>query len=127
MRKHLRWPRDDPALPRRAIAIFARLGAGPATANAVELLRAQGVRDIPAVRRGPLASTRANPAGLTRREVEVLSLVAEGLRNPDIAERLYLTPKTVSHHLSAIFAKLGVTTRIEAARAAAKLGVLPEN
>jgi DNA-binding NarL/FixJ family response regulator len=78
-------------------------------------------------RRGPLASTRANPGGLTRREAEVLALVAEGLRNPDIAERLYLTPKTVSHHLTAIFAKLGVTSRMEATRVATKLGVLPEN
>jgi DNA-binding NarL/FixJ family response regulator len=76
------------------------------------------------MRRGPRATTRANPAGLTQREVEVLGLVAAGLRNADIAERLYLTPKTVSHHLSAIYAKLGVETRIEAAHAAAQRGIL---
>ncbi len=75
------------------------------------------------MRRGPRATTRAHPAGLTQREAEVLSLVAAGLRNAEIAERLYLTPKTVSHHLSAIYAKLGVETRIEAAQAASHLGI----
>jgi DNA-binding NarL/FixJ family response regulator len=86
-------------------------------------LRALGVRDLPALRRGPRATTRANPAGLTRREAEVLALVAAGLRNTEIAERLYLTPKTVTHHLSAIYAKLGVATRLEAARLATRLGM----
>jgi DNA-binding NarL/FixJ family response regulator len=53
-----------------------------------------------------------------------LELVAEGLRNAEIAERLFLTPKTVRHHVSSIFGKLGVETRIEAARAAAQLGIV---
>jgi DNA-binding NarL/FixJ family response regulator len=57
--------------------------------------------------------------------VEVLVLVAEGLRNPEIAERLYLSPKTVSHHLSTILAKLNAETRTEAAQIAAKMGLLP--
>jgi DNA-binding NarL/FixJ family response regulator len=90
----------------------------------MQRLRSLGVRDLPALRRGPQPSTRANPAGLTRREVEVLALVAAGLRNTEIAERLYLTPKTVGHHVSAIYAKLGVDTRTAAARAAAQLGVI---
>jgi DNA-binding NarL/FixJ family response regulator len=60
---------------------------------------------------------------LTQREAEVLALVAAGLRNAEIAERLYLTPKTVSHHLSAIYTKLGVETRIEAVNAASQLGM----
>jgi DNA-binding NarL/FixJ family response regulator len=77
------------------------------------------------IRRGPRASTRANPAGLTQRELEVLVLLADGLRNAEIAERLYLTPKTVRHYVSAILGKLGVETRTEAARAAAKLGLIP--
>jgi DNA-binding CsgD family transcriptional regulator len=115
----------DPALVRRAVATFERLGAKPALTNAVHRLRALGVHDVPPVRRGPRASTRSNPAGLTQREAEVLALVAAGLRNADIAERLYLTPKTVSHHLSAIYAKLGVETRIEAAQAASQRGMTP--
>ena len=100
------------------------LGANPAVTQAIGRLRALGVRDVPALRRGPRATTRAHPAGLTQREAEVLALVATGLRNAEIAERLYLTPKTVSHHLSAIYAKLGVETRIEAAHAASQLGII---
>ena len=116
-------PERDPDLVRRAIATFERLGAKPGLTNAIQRLRTLGVRNLPPIRRGPRASTRAHPAGLTRREAEVLALVAAGLRNADIAERLYLTPKTVSHHLSAIYAKLGVDTRIEAAHAASQLRI----
>ncbi len=115
---------DDPALVRQALSGFEALGATPAITQAVRRLRALGVRDVPAVRRGPHAATRANPAGLTRRESEVLALLAEGLPTADIAERLYLAPKTVRHHVSAILGKLGVATRTEAVRAAARLGIV---
>ena len=115
---------DDPALVRRAVETFEQLGAKPALTHAIHRLRTLGVHDLPPLRRGPRATTRAHPAGLTQREAEVLALVAAGLRNAEIAERLYLTPKTVSHHLSAIYAKLGVETRIEAAHAASQLGIL---
>ncbi|MFN8663995.1 MAG: LuxR C-terminal-related transcriptional regulator [Thermomicrobiales bacterium] len=118
---------DDPSLVRVALETLERLGAMPARSAAAQRLRELGVHDVPLVRRGPLASTRANPAGLTQREVDVLTLVVEGLRNPDIATRLFLTPKTVSHHLTSIYAKLGVTTRTEAARAATRLGIAREN
>jgi DNA-binding NarL/FixJ family response regulator len=64
--------------------------------------------------------TRPN---LTARELEVLALVAEGLRNAEIAQRLVISPKTVDHHVSAILAKPGVHTRREAAKAAARLGI----
>jgi DNA-binding NarL/FixJ family response regulator len=116
---------DDPALIRQAALTFDRLGAYPAHRQAIQRLRALGERDLPVVRRGPIATTRSNPAGLTQREVEVLVLVAEGLRNPEIAQRLYLSPKTVSHHLSTILAKLNAETRTEAAQIAAKMGLLP--
>jgi DNA-binding CsgD family transcriptional regulator/tetratricopeptide (TPR) repeat protein len=118
---------DDPALLRQASGIFEQLGSQPALSQAARRLRALGVRDVPAVRRGPYSSTRANPAGLTRRETEVLALLADGLRNSDIADRLYMTPKTVSHHITAILGKLGVETRVEAAREAMKLGITSEN
>jgi DNA-binding CsgD family transcriptional regulator len=114
---------DDPAAVRRAVTMFEDLGATPAIGQAIQRLRTLGVRDLPTFRRGPRATTRAHPSGLTQREAEVLALVAAGLRNAEIAERLYLTPKTVSHHLSAIYAKLGVETRIEAAHAASQLGM----
>jgi DNA-binding CsgD family transcriptional regulator len=116
---------DDPDLVRRAVETFERLEAKPAMAHAIGRLHTLGVHDLPVLRRGPRATTRAHPAGLTQREAEVLALLAAGLRNAEIAERLYLTPKTVSHHLSAIYAKLGVATRIEAARAASQLGIVP--
>jgi DNA-binding CsgD family transcriptional regulator len=115
---------DDPALVRRAVAILEELGAKPALQRAMQRLRTLGVRDLPALRRGPRATTRANPAGLTRREAEVLALVAKGLRNTEIADRLYLTPRTVGHHVSAIYAKLGVETRTDAARVASELGII---
>ena len=72
-------------------------------------------------------ATRSNAAGLTAREVEVLGLVAKGRRNPEIARQLFVTTKTVDHHVSAILAKLGIRSRAEAASCAARLGiVLPE-
>jgi DNA-binding CsgD family transcriptional regulator len=111
---------DDGAALREALAIFDQLGARPMAAIVARRLREQGARGLP---RGRRPSTRANPAGLTRREVEVLRLVAEGLHNPEIAARLFLSPKTVEHHVSAILAKLGVASRLDAARAAERLGI----
>ena len=68
--------------------------------------------------RGPRASTREHAAGLTVREQEVLSLLAGGLRNAEIAERLVVSEKTVGHHVSSILGKLGVRSRYDAARIA---------
>ena len=77
-------------------------------------LREHGVRRV---QRGPRSATRAHPAGLTAREAEILELIAEGLRNGEIAERLFVSRKTVDHHVSAILAKLGSANRAyEAAR-----------
>ena len=65
-------------------------------------------------RQGPRARTQANPGGLTGRELEVVELLANGLRNAQIAERLVVSRKTVDHHVSAILRKLRVGTRTEA-------------
>jgi DNA-binding NarL/FixJ family response regulator len=67
------------------------------------------------------ATTLANPAGLTTREVEVLRLVAQGFRNAEIAESLFVSPKTVDHHVSAVLRKVGVRNRAGAAGKAAQL------
>jgi DNA-binding NarL/FixJ family response regulator len=63
------------------------------------------------------------PAGLTPREIEVLQLVTEGLTDAEVAERLFLSPRTVGTHLTSVYNKLGVSTRMAAARRATELGL----
>jgi DNA-binding CsgD family transcriptional regulator len=104
---------------REALGIFDSLGAAPAVARTVGRLRSLGER----VARGPNRATRANPAGMTDREVEVLALVAAGLSNRELAQRLGISTKTAGHHVSHILAKLGATNRAEAAVAAARMGI----
>jgi DNA-binding CsgD family transcriptional regulator len=99
------------------------LGAQPAAAIVARMLRKRGVRSIP---RGPRETTRSNPAGLTAREVDVVALLVEGLRNSEIAERLVVSQKTVDHHVSSILRKLDVGTRQEAAATAIGLGFARE-
>ena len=65
-------------------------------------------------------------AGLTAREVEVLILVARGLSNKQIAERLVITPKTAGNHVEHIYAKIGASSRAAAAMFAVQHGLLPE-
>jgi len=96
---------------RQALAILDDLGAAPAAQSLRRQMRSQGVRSVP---RGSRPSTRNNPHGLTGRETEILALLSEGLRNSIIAKRLFLSTKTVDHHVSAILAKLGVPSRAEA-------------
>jgi DNA-binding CsgD family transcriptional regulator/tetratricopeptide (TPR) repeat protein len=111
----------DTAAQRESIAILERLGATAAVNRCREILAARGITRIP---RGPRPSTRANPMGLTEREIEVLALLAEGLHNAEISERLHRSGKTVEHHVSAILAKLGVGTRQEAIQVARNTGLL---
>ena len=76
--------------------------------------------------RGPRPATRANPANLTPRELEVLRLVADGMRNADVAEKLVVSRRTIDHHVAAVLRKLDAKTRGEAAAAAAGLGLLQD-
>ena len=103
---------DEQAL-RSAFQELEQLGMRAAAARVAASLRARGVRTVP---RGRRASTRSHPAGLTAREAEVLALLAEGLRNAEIGRRLFISAKTVDHHVSAILEKLGVDSRAQAAR-----------
>ncbi len=105
---------------RDALSIFIDLGAGAAAGITRHAMREHGVRSIPA---GPRAATRAHPLGLTRREHEVLDLIVDGRTNAEIAGQLFISAKTVDHHVSAVLAKLGVPDRNAAARQAARLGV----
>ena len=107
---------DEPALV-EAIEIGRRLGAGPLTQRVAERMRGLGLRVPP----GPRRTTRANPAGLTARQLEVLTLIAEGLTNAEIAERLVVSPRTAEHHVAAVLTKLGAATRREAAKRGSEL------
>jgi DNA-binding CsgD family transcriptional regulator/tetratricopeptide (TPR) repeat protein len=106
---------------RRALGELQRLGAGPAAQIVARRLRSLGAVGVP---RGPRRATGvANAPGLTTRELEVLALLVEGLRNAEIADRLVVSPRTVDHHVSAILAKLGARTRGEASAVALRLGL----
>jgi DNA-binding CsgD family transcriptional regulator len=104
-----------------ALAVFEQLGARPAASRVRRALRSAGVKRIP---RGPRPSTRANPLGVTQRELEILACLAENLTNTEIAARLHISAKTVDHHVGALLGKLGVGSRRHAARAAAELGLV---
>jgi len=108
---------DDECALAEAIGIARRLGAEPLTRRVAVRMRELGMR----VPRGPRKTTRANPAGLTARQLEVLALVAEGLTNAEIAERLIVSQRTAEHHVAAVLTKLGASTRREAAQRASEL------
>ena len=112
---------DDDELLRQSLLKLQRLGARAAAAVVARKLRARGVQGIS---RGPRASTQRNLAQMTARELEVLDLVKSGMKNAEIATRLFLSPKTVDHHVSAILRKLAVESRSQAAREATRLGLL---
>ncbi|HEY1643624.1 MAG TPA: helix-turn-helix transcriptional regulator, partial [Streptosporangiaceae bacterium] len=97
-----------------------RLGA---TAVHRAVLSERRARGLP-LPRGPRAASQANPAGLTTRELEVLSLLADGLSDADIAGQLVLSPKTVAHHVSAVLRKLGEPSRPLAVAAALRRQII---
>jgi DNA-binding CsgD family transcriptional regulator len=98
---------------------LASMGAHGVAGGLRRELQRRGVKRVP---RGEQASTRENPAGLTAREAEVLSLLAEGLSNASIAEKLFITKKTASHHVSSVLVKLNVSSRGQAAALAVANG-----
>jgi DNA-binding NarL/FixJ family response regulator len=99
---------------RVSLNAFEALGAAHDADRAAGLLRDLGV-----------SASRAGPKGLqplTNREKEVLGLLGEGLTNADIAERLYISPRTVEQHVAHVLAKLGLNNRTEAAAEAVRRG-----
>jgi DNA-binding CsgD family transcriptional regulator/tetratricopeptide (TPR) repeat protein len=111
----------DVAVVRQALAILDGLGATAAAASCRRRLRRAGVVGIP---RGPRAATKGNLARLTGRQLEVLTLLAEGCTNAEIATRLFVSPRTVDNHVAAVLRRLGVQSRRDARRAAADIGLL---
>jgi DNA-binding NarL/FixJ family response regulator len=105
---------------REALSICTDLGASATARLTRQKMRQLGIRAIPA---GPRTATRAHPLGLTRREHEVLGLIRSGRTNAGIAARLFISVKTVDHHVSAILAKLDAPTRNAAAAQAAGPGL----
>jgi DNA-binding CsgD family transcriptional regulator/tetratricopeptide (TPR) repeat protein len=105
---------------KEAVRSLGELGAHTAAAAARRRMKDLGVKAIP---RGPRPATRAAPAGLTPREQEVLALLSEGLADREISRRLYISERTVHHHVSAVLSKIGVSSRTAAAREAARLGI----
>jgi DNA-binding CsgD family transcriptional regulator len=99
-----------------ALTIYQRLGA-PEAAVAADLLRVHGR----AVKAAPPRPSALDV--LTRREREVLALLAQGMSNPEIAKRLFITPKTAEHHVSSILGKLGLRNRAQAAAFAASFQI----
>jgi DNA-binding CsgD family transcriptional regulator len=116
-------PAPSPARPVGRLGVPFRPYAGPPTAR--ESQGGPGARHEP----GLVADfvTPSKPAqhdfGLSKREIEVLALIAEGRSNPEIGRRLFITRKTVAVHVSNILTKLGVSGRVEAAAAAIRLGL----
>ena len=113
----------DSAVTERRIEAIERLELLGATASADRLrhlLRREGFTQLPA---RPRASTRDNPSGLTNRQLDVAKLVARGLTNAEIAERLFISPKTTDHHVSAVLTKLGMPNRRAVVKRATELGL----
>lgn len=98
----------------RAVALFEQIGARSAAsrARAQALNLGQGA-GLPKARRGPYQAARSHPAGLTRREAQILELLLAGHSNADIARQLVRSPRTVEHHVSALLDKLGASNRCE--------------
>jgi DNA-binding CsgD family transcriptional regulator len=111
--------KDEPHL-RESLARLSDLGAEAAARLVRQTMRDLGIRSIPA---GTRPATKAHPRGLTAREQQILELLSEGRSNEEISASLFISVRTVEHHVSAILGKLGATSRKDAAEEALKLGL----
>ncbi len=107
------------AVLQAALAVYEPSGAGLPARRVKAALRATGLRHGAS---GPRSRPATGWEALTRTELEVSRLAAEGLTNPDIGERLFISRRTVETHLSHVFGKLGVSSRIELATQATRRG-----
>ena len=115
----------DVATVREGLEVLDGLGASAAAAVCRRRLRRAGVPGIP---RGRRTATRRNPGLLTDRQLQVLTLLAEGRTNAEIAALLVVSTRTVDNHVAALLRRLGVRSRRDAPHAAAAIGLLrPES
>jgi DNA-binding CsgD family transcriptional regulator len=112
---------EDTEVALSGLAELDSLGATPMARVTRARLAKRGVEKIP---RGPRPSTAANAAGLTARQMDVMRLVVEGFTNAEIADRLFLSARTVDHHVAAILLKLGVESRRQVGARAETLGLV---
>jgi DNA-binding CsgD family transcriptional regulator len=98
----------------RAVSTLESIGARPAVLLARALARRQGVAErLPKMRRGPYSAAQRHPLGLTQNEQKVLSLIAQGMGNRDIARQLVRSPRTIEHHVSSVLGKFNATSRMD--------------
>jgi DNA-binding NarL/FixJ family response regulator len=121
-------PASRAAEPLRAAhATALRLGARPLLGEVAALARRARIPlEQPTAPAAPAAPSPAQRLGLTKRELEVLAYVAAGLSNREIGEALFISPRTAGIHVSNILRKLGVTSRVQAATAAQRLGLVDQ-
>ncbi|MDB5141751.1 MAG: family ATPase [Mucilaginibacter sp.] len=105
---------------KKALMMIKALGANAIYEKMKLEMRASGIKSIP---RGIRKTTGSNSAHLTERELGVLQLLKEGMQNKEIANRLFISAKTVDHHISAILLKLDVNSRVKAVHEAIHLGI----
>ena len=115
-----------------ALGLARSMGAAPLLDDIQALIRRARLRQAEDGATDDSLAERGMPdelsrLGLTAREVEVLRLVADGLSNSQIAERLFISRKTASVHVSNILSKLGVATRVEAAAMAHRRGLIRDS
>jgi len=106
---------------RKALCIVNQLGANAVYEKMKLEMRTSGIKSIP---RGLRKTTLANPALLTDRELGILTLLKEGLQNKEIGSRLFISAKTVDHHISSVLFKLEVNSRVKAVQEALRLGII---
>lgn len=106
---------------KEALSIVQQLGANAIYEKMKLEMRSSGIKSIP---RGLRKTTLANPAQLTDRELAVLELLKEGLQNKEIGSRLFISAKTVDHHISSVLFKLDVNSRVKAVQEALRLGII---
>lgn len=106
---------------KKALIIMQQLGANTVYEKLKQDMRTYGIKGIP---RGIRKTTQSNPALLTDRELNVLVLLKENLQNKEIGARLFISAKTVDHHISSILFKLDVNSRAKAVQEAVRIGIL---